>query len=237
MKGCVLIFCLFFGCSNLATMKGESAVKPEIFQSPHTATYPEYQLGFGDVVEVKFFNNPRFNETVAVRPDGRISLERMNEVFVIGMTPAQLDSLVSATYAQFVLNPEVTVFVRQFGGNQVYVLGEVKSPGGYPMQKDMTLLQALTTAGGPSETAKLKSVLLLREGRNHEIHALRLDLSKAIHASSGVVSSNALYVQAKDVIYVPKTFIGNVSTFLKQIYDGVLPPLSIYLQALWWSNR
>ncbi len=239
MIGIIFILCLFFGCSNWTALKDESAMKtrPEIFQPPQAETFPEYQLGFGDVIEVKFFNNPRFNETLAVRPDGRISLEKMNEVFVIGMTPARLDSLVSATYAQFVLNPEVTVFVRQFGGNQVYVLGEVKSPGGYPLQKDMTLLQALTAAGGPNQTAKLKSVLLLRPGLNHEIHALRLDLSKALHGSTGAVSGNALHVQAQDVVYVPKTFIGNVSGFLKQVYDGVLPPLSIYLQALWWSNR
>lgn len=239
MIGCTLSLCIFFGCSSWTALKDESSAqaRPEIFQPPQVTTFPEYQLGFGDVVEVKFFNNPRFNETVAVRPDGRISLEKMDEVFVLGMTPAQLDSLVSTTYAQFVLNPEVTVFVRQFGASQIYVLGEVKSPGGYPIQKDMTLLQALTAAGGPTQTAKLKSVLLLRPGRNREIQALRLDLSKAIHASSGEVSSNALYVHAQDVIYVPKTVIGNVSAFLKQVYDGVLPPLNVYLQALWWSNR
>jgi protein involved in polysaccharide export with SLBB domain len=230
---------LFLGCSNWTALKEESAAKtrPEIFQPPQPATFPEYRLGFGDVVEVKFFNNPRFNETVAVRPDGRISLEKMDEVFVIGMTPARLDSLVSATYARFVVNPEVTVFVRQFGGGQVYVLGEVKSPGGYPLQKDMTLLQALTAAGGPTQIAKLKSVLLLRPGPNREIHALRLDLSRALHADNAAVSGDAVHVQAQDVIYVPKTFIGNVSTFLKQVYDGVLPPVNVYLQALWWSNR
>ncbi len=237
--GCTLSLCILFGCSNRAALKNESSTQaqPEIFQPPQAAQFPEYQLGFGDVLEVKFFNNPRFDETVAVRPDGRISLEKMNEVFVLGMTPAQLDSLVSAAYAQFVLNPEVTVFVRQFGASQIYVLGEVKSPGGHPLQKDMTLLQALTAAGGPTQTAKLKSVLLLRPGANREIHALRLDLSDALHMNSGAVRSPALHLQAQDVVYVPRTAIGNVSAFLKQVYDGVLPPLNVYLQALWWSNR
>lgn len=244
---CLVALCLsvaaFSRCSSYTKVKNSSAQSrahepiPAADAAADVAAYPEYRLGFGDVLEIKFFNNTRFNETVAVRPDGRISLEKMDDVFVLDKTPGQLDSLITAAYARFVLEPEVTVFVRQFGGNLVHVLGEVKAPGGYPLQKDMTLLQALTAAGGPLATAKLKSVLLLRETPDRQIQAERFDLSKALRAGHGEADLSAARVRAQDVIYVPKTFIASTSAFLKQIYDGVLPPLDIYLRAVWWSNR
>ena len=85
---------------------------------------PEYLLGFGDVIEIKFFRNTEFNETVTVRPDDRISLQKVGELEVSGMTPSQLDSVITAIYSEFVLEPEVTVIVRQFGGQNFYVLGK-----------------------------------------------------------------------------------------------------------------
>jgi protein involved in polysaccharide export with SLBB domain len=209
--------------------------------TPHrkteTAFLPEYRLGFGDVVEIKFFNNARFNETVAVRPDGRITLEKMGDIPVTGMTPLQLDSLITATYAGFVRDPEVTVFVRQFGGYQVYVLGEVTMPGGYPIQQNMTLLQALAAAGGPKETAKLGSVMILRHGKSESVYALKVDLANATKGANGAISKDNFYVQGQDVIYVPKTFIASASAFLKQVYEGLLPPIDIYLRAAWLSQR
>lgn len=198
---------------------------------------PEYSLGFGDVVEIKFFNNERFNETVAVRPDGRITLEKMGDIPVIGMTPLQLDSLITVTYAEFVRSPEVTVFVRQFGSYQVYVLGEVNLPGGYPIQQNMTIMQAVAVAGGAKETAKLGCVMILRRGEGESVNAVKVDLASVIKGANGVISLDDFYVQGQDVIYVPKTFIASASAFLKQVYDGLLPPVDIYLRAAWLTHR
>lgn len=198
-----------------------------------SSTLSEYRLGFGDVVEIKFFNNERFNETVAVRPDGRITLEKMGDLPVTGMTPSHLDSLITAKYSNFVRDPEVTVFVRQFGGYQVYVLGEVNNPGGYPLQRDMNIFQALATAGGHKETAKMNSVIILRPHERDGVQAFKIDLNRAIKD----YDETALAVHAQDVIYVPKTLISNVSKFLAQIYDGALPPLDVYTRALLYKKR
>lgn len=220
---------LFAGCNSMPPVQRDLTAP----QRSLSAALPEYRLGFGDVIEIKFFNNERFNETVAVRPDGRITLEKMGDIPVTGMTPLQLDSLITATYAGFVRNPEVTVFVRQFGGYQVYVLGEVNNPGGFPLQREMNVFQALATAGGHKETAKLGSVIILRRAEKNGVQAFKLDLNRALKDRDEA----GLLVQAQDVIYVPKTFVSNVNTFLKHVYDGVLPPVDIYLRALWWGNR
>ena len=208
--------------------QGGSAQAP-----PLNETIPEYRLGFGDVLEVKCFNNPRFNETLTVRPDGRIAMERIGEIFITGMTPLQLDSLITARYSEFVQGPDVTVFVREFAGYQVYVLGQVNTPGGYPIQRDMTLLQALAAAGGTKDGAKLGSVMVLRRGKGREVEAHKVDLKKAVDRSEAGVDENDIYVRPLDIVYVPKTFIASTSTFMTQVYDGFLPPVDVYLRALY----
>ncbi len=194
---------------------------------------PEYRLGFGDVIEVKFFNNSQFNETLTVRPDGRISMQKIGEILVAGMTPNELSRHIREAYARIIKDPEVTVIVRNFGGYQIYVLGEVKSPGAFPMQRNLTVLQSLALAGGQKETAGLKSILLIRRRPDGSPEARRIDLS---NNATDAIQKNDICVEAQDIIYVPKTFIANINTFLDQAFSGLIPPLDIYLRAVWWNR-
>ena len=202
-----------------------------------SVTIPEYRLGFGDVIEVKFFNNERFNEMITVRPDGRIAMERMGEIFVAGLTPLELDDLITAEYSRFIQNPDVTIFVREFSGYQVYVLGRVNTPGGYPVQRNMTLLQAIAAAGGTSVGAKLQSVVVLRRGKEDKVDAFKVNLKAVVKRDKKAVGENDLYMQPLDIVYVPETVISSMSTFLTQVYSGFMPPVDVYLRALWWSER
>ena len=226
---------LFLCGSAFGQPTGDSQPNPTQSQAiANDSPIPEYRLGFGDVIEIKFFNNERFNETVTVRPDGRISLQRVGDLQISGMTPTQLDSIITETYLQILINPDVTVFVRQFAGYNVYVLGEVNQPGGYPITRNMTLLQLLAEAGGTKDGAQLKSVMVLRPGENGDVSAVRVDLKKPM---KGDHIPERYYVRSQDIVYVPKTFISNVSAFLKHIYDGVLPPLDVYSRVLFWSRQ
>lgn len=89
----------------------------------------EYRLSAGDKLDIKFFYNPELNETVVVRPDGRISLQLVDEVAVAGITPAQIDVLLTSKYSRELKRPDVTVIVKSFGVQQVYVGGEVGRQG------------------------------------------------------------------------------------------------------------
>ncbi len=219
--------------SHVATSRtapGSLAEKPPL-------RAPEYRLGFGDVLEFRFLINTEFDETAKVRPDGRISLLGVGDLYVEGMTPSQVDSIVTLAYGEFVREPDITVIVREFGGNQVYVLGEVLAPGGYEIQRRMTLLQAVAAAGGATNLAKLSSVMVLRRRPGEEIEAIKVSLSKSIKAESAEdISMNDIYVRPLDIVFVPKTFIGSAATFMKQVYDGFLPPLDLYLRALLYYN-
>lgn len=194
---------------------------------------PEYRFGFGDVIDVKFFHSSEFDITVTVRPDGRISLPKVGELSVTGMTPAWLDSIVTNKYAEFVREPDVTVIVSQFSGYQVFVLGEVNRPGGYAIVRNMTVLHAMAYAGGPKDTAKMSSVMIIRRDQAQGVRAFKVDIGRSLKAKRSIdLVRNDISVQPQDIIYVPKTALASVSDFMRQVYGGLLPPLDIYLRAL-----
>ena len=197
-------------------------------------TQAEYRLGYGDVVEVKFFSNDQYNETVPVRPDGRISLQRVGDVQVVGMSPSELDKIVTDVYGEILIDPDVTVFVREFGGQQCYVMGEVEKPGSYAITKGMTLMRALATAGGPKSSAKLGSILLIRGDENQKAEVMRVDLELSSLTNN---LERDVPVRAFDVIYVPRTFVADVNAFVSQFYDVILPPLDIYTRYKYWYSR
>ncbi len=213
---------------------------PAATPSAHRAAPPAvYQLGFGDEIEIKFFRNPEFNETVTVRPDGRISLQKVGEIDVAGKTPAQLDSLITAVYEQFVVDPEVTVIVRNIGSHKFYILGEVETPGGYPLEREMSVLQALATAGGPKHSARISNVILLRQNAHGQIQPILIDVKKLVRSTPDPreMERHHLTLQPRDIVYVPKTTIASISDFMQQVYDGLLPPVDLYLRAVLFYDR
>ncbi|HEX9653494.1 MAG TPA: polysaccharide biosynthesis/export family protein [bacterium] len=230
----LFVLAIFWGCSS--TPKNQNAINsagPALEASAAGEMVPEYRLGFGDVIEIKFFRNSQFDETVAIRPDGRISLAKVGELRVTGMTPAKLDTIITDAYREVLLDPEVTVMVREFGGYQVYVLGEVNAAGGFSVKPNMTLLQAIATAGGTKISAQLASVMVLRRGVNKGVDAIKVNLTKSVKGKHREdIVNNDILVQPQDIIYVPKTLISNVSDFMRQVYAGVLPPLDLYLRSI-----
>lgn len=215
---------------NLNDMKSSTSkveIPVSLKRTPQQTNSPtafEYRLGFGDVVEVKFFNNSEYNETVAVRPDGKITLQRIGDVNVVGMRVSQLDSIITESYREILVNPEATVIVREFGGQCVYVMGEVMRPGSYDITKGMSLLRAITTAGGPLSTAKMNSIILVRGNEQMNITAERINL---MPRSLESVLDNDVTIQPYDLIYVPKTFVADLEVFATQLYNVVLPPVDL----------
>ncbi len=211
--------------------------QPGIVKAAHVAGEndrpAEYRLGFGDVIEVKFFNNSEYNEVVAVRPDGMISLQRIGDLSVVGMPASELDKIITEVYSEILVDPDVTVFVREFGGQQVYVMGEVNNPGAYNISKGMSLLRAITTAGGPLNTAKMNSIILVRASQKNNLYAERVDLSPT-NLKSLLQHDKA--IQPYDLIYVPKTFIADLEAFVSQIYKVVMPPLDLAARFQYYSN-
>jgi protein involved in polysaccharide export with SLBB domain len=91
------------------------AMSQSVAPSAAAPVFDEYRIQIGDQLDIKFFYNPTLNEQVTVRPDGRFSLQLIQEVVAAGLTPAALTRELTDRYALNLKQPEVTVIVRSFG--------------------------------------------------------------------------------------------------------------------------
>jgi len=134
----------------------DAAVKP-------TTLDPNYIIGSQDVLDINVWKEPDISRSEPVRPDGKISLPLLNDVQAAGLTPLQLSNQIKDGLNKFLTNPEVTVIVSQIGSQRIYILGETARPGAYVMLPKMTILQALSNAGGFSAFANQKKIYVLRQ--------------------------------------------------------------------------
>lgn len=193
---------------------------PLPLESKASVTPQEYRIQSGDLLEIKFFYNPELNEQVTVRPDGRIALQLVKEIDAAGMTPAQLTDLLTGKYAPQIKNPEITVLVRSFGTQKVYVDGEVNKAGLVALAEPMTVLQAVAQAGGFKDTAKRSEVILIRRGADNKRITMTMDLENAIDGSDRAQDQ---ILKPYDIVYIPKSTIANVNLWVDQYIRKNLP--------------
>jgi polysaccharide biosynthesis/export protein len=132
----------------------------------------DYQIGAGDVLQVSVWKEPDASiPSVIVRPDGKIAMPLLKEVEVAGMTPKQVEKVITERLSGLINAPEVTVVVTAINSKRVYVLGAVKKEGPLSYTYRMNVIQALSEAGGLTEYAKRKKIYVLRNesGKDHRL--------------------------------------------------------------------
>jgi polysaccharide export outer membrane protein len=137
-----------------------------------TSTDAEYVIGAEDILQVNVWKEPDISSVAApVRPDGKISLPLLNDVQAAGRTPLQLAAEISDRLKQFIAEPRVTVMVAAMNSRRAYVMGQVTRQGAVLLISNLTILQALSAAGGPAQFANTKKIYVLRaaEGRQQRI--------------------------------------------------------------------
>lgn len=184
----------------------------------YAAQSQEYRIRPGDQLDVKFFYNSNLNEQVVVRPDGRISLQLAHEIIVAGLTPAKLTDLLTKTYAAHLDKPEITVIVRSFGGQMVFVDGEVNKPGMINLIGPMTVLQSLSQAGGVKDTARRSEIIIIRLGFDNKPVVLLVNMEKIIDGTE-----TNQYIMPNDIVYVPRSAIANVNVWVDQYLRKNIP--------------
>jgi polysaccharide biosynthesis/export protein len=125
-----------------------------------------YVIGPEDLLDISVWKEPDLTRTIPVRPDGKISLPLLNDVQAAGETPTQLAAHVTESLKRYVTDPQVTVIVTAINSQRIYLLGEVTRAGAYPLLPGMTVLQALSSAGGLTQYARLQKIYVLREGES-----------------------------------------------------------------------
>lgn len=130
----------------------------------------EYTFGAGDILEISVFGEPDISKTVFVRLDGRISLPLIGDIHAAGTTAAILAKNIAGKLVKFVDDPNVTVTLSASKSKVYYILGQIKTPGEYPITQPITVLQAISRAGGLLEWAKKTKIMIVSgSGASEEI--------------------------------------------------------------------
>jgi len=175
------------------------AAAPALAQQPPAAS--EYTIGVDDVLHVIVWENKDLEQTVTVRPDGKISYPLAGEIAVQGLTVPKVAEILTERLSKAVKNPNVSVMVKEIRSFRVYFVGKVAKPGVYPIKAGTPLLQALTLAGGSSEGADLPAAYVIRGEKK-----IPIDLRKLIQ--EGDLAKNVL-LETEDTIVIPEISIGS----------------------------
>jgi polysaccharide export outer membrane protein len=160
----------------------------------------EYRIGNGDILEIVTWKEPDFSrEEVLVRLDGRISFPLLNDIQATGRTLLDLKNEIETKLKDYIATPIVTVTLRTPTSQKFYILGEVEGTGEYDLVKGLTVLQAFARAGGFTEWASKKEIILMRKENGRE-KIYRVNYNDIIEGDD--LSQNKT-IQADDTIIVP----------------------------------
>jgi polysaccharide export outer membrane protein len=138
-----------------------------------------YRIGREDVLDVSVWRDADLSRTIPVRPDGFISLPMVGEVKAEGKTPVELEKELKTKLTAFVVEPKVTVIVREVNSSRVFITGEVTHPGAYPIRGRTSVVQAIALAGGFSDFASSDGIVVLRNNSKEKYPVRYSDLVDA----------------------------------------------------------
>jgi len=171
------------------------AVSPSIAQP--SPAQEAYILGPGDTLDIVVYGEPDLSRTVTVKPDGAVSLALLGEVKAAGRTTTQFAADLTRLYGTYLKQPSISVTVREFRVERVYILGQVSRPGEYQLRPGIGIMELLANAGGPTGRADLAKVVVIR-GRTE---AQQLNLLEAFATNR----NPDVKLLAGDVLFVPET--------------------------------
>ena len=172
-----------------------SWTKPAIAQTKA----PSYLIGPNDLLNIFVWKEPELSQDISVMHDGRITFPLIGEVMAKGRTATELKDVITEKLRAYITAPEVTVIVRESRSRRIYTIGKVNTPGPYPLEPGMTVIQAISAAGGFAEWADTKNVLIIRNEDGKKVQ-LRYNHKEFI---SGKNLNQNIMLKSNDTIVVP----------------------------------
>jgi polysaccharide export outer membrane protein len=183
-----------------ASAKDKSGSSPSEVPAPRPAIdNPNYLIGAEDELSVSIWREPDISRSVPVRPDGKISLPLVNDIQAVGLTPMQLGAEITTRLKKFIADPQVTIIVTRINSQRIFILGEVPRAGSYPMLPNMTILEALSSAGGLTAFAKQTKIHVLRTEDGKQ-QSLPFNYKEVVH---GQHPEQNIALKPGDTIVVP----------------------------------
>lgn len=192
MRAFILLLVVFIGTAPLVQA-----------QSTGSAQAAEgYKIGVGDLLLIEVYEEPDLTREVRVLTDGKISFPLLGTLKAAGLKVNQLESKITKRLAaKYLVSPQVTVFVKEF--SRVFVFGEVKSPGAFPMYGRITAFEAITLAGGFTPVANPSKVKIIRQSADGKETGFEVDIEKLTKKGDTTQDEE---LEANDKIIVPRSF-------------------------------
>src|SRR4051812_30047095 len=158
-----------------------------------------------DKLTIDVYKNPDLSRQVTVQPDGLISISLVQSIQAAGLTPAQLKAELEKRLKEYLEVPTVTVIIDAIQSYRVYVTGKVQKPGVIISERPLTVLQALSLAGGFQEYAKKEQITIVRTispqvGRGQQDIKYPFDHDRVIDGSK---QAQNIFLLSGDVVNVP----------------------------------
>jgi len=181
---------------------------------------PLYRLQKSDVIEIEFPFSPELDETVAVQPDGFLSLRDAKAVYAEGATVSGLEETIRHAYAGILHEPEVTVLLREFDKPYFIAAGEVVHPGKYELRSDTTVTEAVAIVGGFTRGAKHSQVVLFRRSSAGMVETHLLDVKFMLRQKD---LREDIHLRPGDMLFAPQNLISKIKPYMP------VSGLSLYL--------
>jgi len=165
------------------------------------AKQEDYRIGIGDLLEIEVYDEPDLTREVRVLTDGYISLPLLGRIRAAERTVSELQNEIDLLLGEkYLVNPQVTVFVKEF--SNIFVFGEVKNPGSFPLTGTMTVFEAITLAGGFTEVANPSKVKIIRTESGQQV-TFEVNIQN-MTKNGDVLEDRDL--RANDRVIVPRSF-------------------------------
>jgi polysaccharide biosynthesis/export protein len=184
-----------------------------------------YRITPGDVLELTFPHVPEFHQVVSVQPDGYINLLSIGDMRVQGRTVRQLKDALVEAYESILVNPDLTVVLKEFEKPYFIAAGEVAKPGKYELRGATTVSQALAVSGGQTRAAQTSQVLLFRQYGAAWVEVKEVNV-KRMYERHDLAEDYLL--RPGDTVFVPRNVWSKIAPFLPR------PSLGMYVNPLAW---
>lgn len=163
-----------------------------------------YRIQPGDLVEITVFKEPDMSRTARISGNGTITFPLAGIVKFSELSVPEAETMLAEKLAEFLVKPQVTVLIKEYGNKQIYVLGEVKKPGSIeiPAERRLTVLEAITLAGGFTDLAAQDRTKVLR-GAGNTSQSIPVEITRITKQGD---KSADIYLEPNDTVYVPQSF-------------------------------
>ncbi len=227
---CSVVLALFgsVGCATASRRHHTSTSLPDPPASQVSAssnresvTDSTYVVQPPDVLQVALVPEDQLTRNCVVRPDGFITFDLIGDVHVAGMTPPEIDDLITARLSEFIKNVEVAVSVESTRSKQFYLMGEVNRSGPMPLDGHITARDAIGLAGGFTRRASLGGVYVIRGGPGKK-EVVRVNMRRVLKTGD---QSGDVLLEPDDIVLVKPNGFAKVAYALDTLFmpfQGIL---------------